>query len=436
MKRTLALLLAVILVLCLAACGGKTPANDPANDPANNPSGKTDDQPDNPPEEQQENPWTEVSADEVYNHLGFRFGIPDGSTNIIYRWDDKDGIAEMLFTDIHGVEITARAKRTLEFEDISGMEYDFSQNPDNYGHGPDLYLNNDSIDNLRGDWHLLNTDEGMVNLGQWFYEGSPCCYSFSISAVTDAGVIDMHYNEVFVLDIIEGDPLEYSRDFWEAKYPDENICSFGIEVNGVEKSYYLIMSMGCDMIDWINTPFNWNGWHLVGNDIVNKDETYKMTDDWTGEDPDQSFSSFCTVTTEPYDPEKAQGGNGDAPTAYNFKGYTETADWPGEDCWKAYGLPVLPMSEDVNGTVHISDKDYIYPLNGADGIMIEAVPGASQLDAVVGVLKDAGIAMEEDQAFEKGYTAKYQNGDDEMKISVSETGSGKLTVTIITKPAE
>lgn len=121
-------------------------------------------------------------------------------------------------------------------------------------------------------------------------------------------------------------------------------------------------------------------------------------------------------------------------TGYNFSGYTETADWPGEDCWKAYGLPTLPMSDDVNGSVHISDKDWIYPLNGSDGIMIEAYPGSSQIDTIVGILNDAGIAMEIDEDFENGYTAYYQNGGTNMKITVSETGSGRLTITIITEP--
>lgn len=101
----------------------------------------------------------------------------------------------------------------------------------------------------------------------------------------------------------EAEPAEYSAEYWEKKYPGENICPFSIEIDGVKYSYYRISSLDeGTMITWINTPLNWNGWHLVGEDIVNKDETYKMTADWTGKEPEQAFSSCCTVTTEKYTP--------------------------------------------------------------------------------------------------------------------------------------
>lgn len=100
----------------------------------------------------------------------------------------------------------------------------------------------------------------------------------------------------------EGDPVEYSMDYWAEKYPDQNICPFGIEVDGVETPYYLIMELGCSMEEWIETPFNWNGWHKVGEDIVNKEETYKITAEWLGDEGASNFSSCCTITTEPYDP--------------------------------------------------------------------------------------------------------------------------------------
>lgn len=97
------------------------------------------------------------------------------------------------------------------------------------------------------------------------------------------------------------DPEEFSSNYWNQKYPDENICPFSINVDGKEYDYFLISGL-CDgtMRSWIQTPTNWDGWHLVDGNIVNRDETFKMTDDWGGENPTQSFSSCCTVTTEPY----------------------------------------------------------------------------------------------------------------------------------------
>ena len=123
-------------------------------------------------------------------------------------------------------------------------------------------------------------------------------------------------------------------------------------------------------------------------------------------------------------------------TSYNFKGYTETADWPGKDMWESYGLPEILMSDDVNGSVHISDKDWIYPLNGKDGIMIEARPSSSQIASVIDTLKNAGIEMKEDPNYELGYTGYYDNSGNDMKITVSETGLGKLTITIIVSPTD
>ena len=231
----------------------------------------------------------------------------------------------------------------------------------------------------------------------------------------------------------KGDPAEYSMDYWAEKYPGENICPFYIEIGGVEYSYYRISGLDKGtMLTWINTPLNWNGWHLSGNDIVNGDETYKMTSDWIGEEPEQSFSSGCTITTEPYSP---SGTTGSAKaSSYHFKGYTETADWPAADMWESFGLPELILTDDVSGAVHISDKEWIYPLNGSDGILIEAWPASSQIDAIVDTLKDAGVDMQEDQDLEKGYVGSYDNNGTKMKITVSETGSGKLSVLIVTNP--
>ena len=101
----------------------------------------------------------------------------------------------------------------------------------------------------------------------------------------------------------EGDPAEYSREYWEEKYPGENICPFYIEENGTEYSYYWVSGLdGWDgtMASWIDQPFNWNGWHKADDGcIVNKDETLKITDDWAN--GDESMSSYCTVTTEKYE---------------------------------------------------------------------------------------------------------------------------------------
>lgn len=106
--------------------------------------------------------------------------------------------------------------------------------------------------------------------------------------------------------IIEGDPAEYGMEYWEEKFPGENICPFYIDEDGVERSYYWVSSFdGWDgtMNSWIEQPFNWNGWHKTEDGfIVNEDETLKITESWAN--GDEGMSSYCTVTTEKY--EKAE----------------------------------------------------------------------------------------------------------------------------------
>ena len=135
----------------------------------------------------------------------------------------------------------------------------------------------------------------------------------------------------------DGDPVEYGREYWEEKYPGENICPFSIEENGTEYNYYWISGLnGWDgtIGSWINQPFNWNGWHKTADGcIVNKDETLKIADDWAN--GDESMSSFCTVTTEPYNKDSTDGQNTAANEDWPFADYVkpenceigEVEDW-------------------------------------------------------------------------------------------------------------
>lgn len=289
MKKILAILLAALMLISFAACG-KKPAAPKAEEPETPAS-----------DAGVANPWKEVSADEINGCIGYQFGIPENAADIVYLWNETDGIAEMQFK-LNDCDYTARAKKTDALEDISGMNYDFSNNEDNYGKGPDIFISNNDQE-LRGDYYLLEAENEFVNLGVWFYENETDKYSFSLSTVTDS-FVDMPQNEVFILGDAKSNPAEYSREFWEAQYPGENICPFTIDENGTEYNYYWVSSLnGWDgtMSSWIKQPFNWNGWHKTADGaIVNKDETLKITDNWAkGE---ESMSSFCTVTTEAYVP--------------------------------------------------------------------------------------------------------------------------------------
>ena len=291
MKKIIALLLAVLMLLTLASCGKKNASESEEQTTA----AETEAQTETEEEEKADiaNPWTEVSADDIYGYIGYSFGEPQGAEEIKYFWNETVGIAEMQFVSASGDTMTARAKKTGAPEDISGLNNDFTGSTD-------CFIKNNGAE-LRGDYFSLETVKEHVRYGLWFYTGTGNSYSFSLGCVQKGGFsedFEQCASEVFLLD----EPAEYTLEYWEAKYPGENICPFYIEVDGVEYSYYRVSGLDeSTMKTWINTPCNWNGWHLVGDDIVNGDGTFKMTADWSGDEPEQAFSSNCTVTTEPYE---------------------------------------------------------------------------------------------------------------------------------------
>ncbi len=76
------------------------------------------------------------------------------------------------------------------------------------------------------------------------------------------------------------------------------------------------------MESWIKQPFNWNGWHKTADGcIVNKDETLKITDNWAS--GDESMSSCCTVTTEPYSKDGAGSQDAAAGEDWPFADYSK-----------------------------------------------------------------------------------------------------------------
>ena len=73
-----------------------------------------------------ENPWADMTADELMEAAGVAFGVPEGADNVIYRYCANEQTAEMQFT-LDGDEYIARIKPSaLEYgqlENISGMYF-------------------------------------------------------------------------------------------------------------------------------------------------------------------------------------------------------------------------------------------------------------------------------------------------------------------------
>ena len=114
MKRITAIFCVLALMLVLFTACGKAPAAEkPAEQPAEE-SGEA-----NLP-----NPVKETDAEGIMQTLGVEFGIPEGAEDLRYS-TINDELAEMRFS-LDGTEFVARIKPSAEFEDISGMYYDWT----------------------------------------------------------------------------------------------------------------------------------------------------------------------------------------------------------------------------------------------------------------------------------------------------------------------
>ena len=76
------------------------------------------------------NPMKETDADGIMQAMGVRFGVPDGAENVRYVIIN-DEMAQMSF-ELDSTEFTARIKPSAEFEDISGMYYDWTFTDDSW----------------------------------------------------------------------------------------------------------------------------------------------------------------------------------------------------------------------------------------------------------------------------------------------------------------
>jgi hypothetical protein len=68
------------------------------------------------------NPWMPTTAQGLMDALGLQLGLPEGATDVTWRMLEEAQMGEMAFT-WQGMDYTARAALTDEFEDISGMDF-------------------------------------------------------------------------------------------------------------------------------------------------------------------------------------------------------------------------------------------------------------------------------------------------------------------------
>ena len=116
------------------------------------------------------NPWISVSAEELTDTLGLAFSVPEGAENIAYRILEAEQMAEMTFS-LDGMDYTARIKPAAEFEDISGMYFDW-ETP-----------NEDSTVAGIPAWEArANDGDTTLDLCMWFDAAPGLMYSLSTGA--------------------------------------------------------------------------------------------------------------------------------------------------------------------------------------------------------------------------------------------------------------
>ena len=77
-----------------------------------------------------ENPWVDMTAEQLAQVSGVSFGLPEGAENVVYRWLESEGLAEMQFTlEDTGDEFCARiqpaALQEGELMNIADMYFDW-----------------------------------------------------------------------------------------------------------------------------------------------------------------------------------------------------------------------------------------------------------------------------------------------------------------------
>ena len=128
MKKLIAALAVCLMVLCLfTACAAN---DDQTAEPQAEPT--------EAPESGVANPLAESDADEILQQLGLTIGIPEGAENVQYFILNGD-TEEVHFT-LNGLDYVARMKSTAGFEDISGMNYEWTTTLDDELNGRECKL--------------------------------------------------------------------------------------------------------------------------------------------------------------------------------------------------------------------------------------------------------------------------------------------------------
>lgn len=167
-KRIIGLMLVLSVILC--ACGSKDNSNEPSAEPSVGMA----------------NPWVDVAYEDMGKEIGLSMGIPEGAEIVNCSILTTENLGQIIFA-YEGLELCARIKSTSEFEDISGMYYEWDLEDDakiNYCDGK-IYGYKDDTEN--------------VHLCMWYDAAPGVMYSLSaVDKDLDGFDITVPAEQVFV----------------------------------------------------------------------------------------------------------------------------------------------------------------------------------------------------------------------------------------------
>ena len=115
------------------------------------------------------NPWQEITAEELAETAGVRFGVPEGAEDVSWWLMSETGLAEMQFVWANG-DFCARIQSLPAFEDISGLYETWT------------YEEKQTVGAWEGVMRQAQEDGRTVQSLQWYDADAGRMYSVSVTA--------------------------------------------------------------------------------------------------------------------------------------------------------------------------------------------------------------------------------------------------------------
>lgn len=136
-RKSYLLIMALIASVCVAGCTAKTGENTSTNPEFQDPETYDESLEDDETKEETEdeefvgmaNPWTDVSADELFAATGVEANVPENAENVVYRYLEAENLGEIQFK-VNSADYNFRMQPTAEFTDISGLFYEWTGEED------------------------------------------------------------------------------------------------------------------------------------------------------------------------------------------------------------------------------------------------------------------------------------------------------------------